>query len=129
MIHRALMGSLERFFGILIEHFVGAFPTWLAPVQVILLPIADSQHEYARQLQEKLKAEGIRVESDLRPEKLGHKIREAQLQKIPYMVVLGAKELESGSVAPRSRSRGDLGSMKLEAFISALQDEIKNRQT
>jgi threonyl-tRNA synthetase len=128
MIHRALMGSVERFFGILIEHFAGAFPTWLAPVQVILLPIAEGQHDYAKKIQERLTAEGLRVESDLRSEKLGHKIREAQLEKIPNMLVLGGKEESSQLVALRSRSKGDLGAMKLEEFLSLIQEEIKNRK-
>src|SRR5690606_31947788 len=113
MIHRALMGSLERFFGILIEHYAGAFPLWLAPVQALVIPIKDDLHEYAGQVWQELKSHGIRAEMDLRNEKLGHKIREAQLQKVPYMLVVGAKERDAGQVSVRSRVEGDRGTMAL----------------
>lgn len=127
MIHRALMGSLERFFGILVEHFAGAFPTWLAPVQVTLLPIADAQLDYADEVLQKLRAAGIRAQTDVRTEKLGAKIREAQLQKIPNMLVLGGKEKEAGTVSVRSRTKGELGSMKVEEFLSFIKIEIDGR--
>ena len=104
MIHRALFGSLERFFGVLIEHYAGAFPLWLSPKQVILLPIADRHHDYAKEVAAKLKAEGFRVAVDDRSEKTGFKIREAQLQKIPYMLVIGDKEAETGESASRPGS-------------------------
>jgi threonyl-tRNA synthetase len=127
MIHRALMGSLERFFGILIEHFAGAFPTWLAPVQVALLPISDAQNVYAEEICQRLRAEGIRAHVDQRSEKLGAKIRESQLQKVPHMLVLGAKEQEAGLVSLRSRSQGDRGQMKFDEFLGLLKKDITER--
>ncbi|HCU25095.1 MAG TPA: threonine--tRNA ligase, partial [Deltaproteobacteria bacterium] len=127
MVHRALMGSLERFFGILIEHYAGAFPLWLAPVQAILLPITDAQNPYAAELATALRAEGIRAEVDFRSEKLGHKIREAQLQKIPHMLVLGKNEQAAGEISLRSRREGDKGTMKSAAYIEYLQKEIELR--
>ncbi|MDO4540477.1 MAG: threonine--tRNA ligase [Syntrophomonadaceae bacterium] len=127
MIHRVIYGSIERFIGILTEHFAGAFPAWLAPVQARLLPITDRQHEYARQLYERLNAAGIRAETDLRSEKIGYKIREGQLQKIPYLLVIGDKEIESGAVSVRHRKEGDLGPQPVEAFIAMLQTEVKER--
>lgn len=120
MIHRALMGSLERFFGVLIEHYAGAFPLWLAPVQVILIPIKDSCLDFSTTLETQLKAKGYRVEVDSRNEKLGLKIREAQLQKIPYMLVLGEKEVAAQKVSVRCRSKGDLGQMSSEEFLNLL---------
>ncbi len=125
MIHRALMGSLERFFGVLIEHYAGAFPFWLAPTQIILLPVNDAQVPYAKQVQEKLAGQGFRVELDSRSEKLGLKIREAQLGKYPYMAVVGAKEQEAGTVSLRSRSEGDKGVLKIEDLILLFQKELK----
>lgn len=127
MIHRVVFGSIERFIGILTEHFAGAFPMWLAPVQVKILPIAERHHAYAQALEEKLAAAGLRVEADLRSEKIGYKIREAQLQKIPYMLVMGDKEAEQGNVSVRSRKDGDLGSMTLEAFIERAQQEVADK--
>ncbi|MCX7694986.1 MAG: threonine--tRNA ligase [Caloramator sp.] len=127
MIHRVIFGSIERFIGILIEHYAGAFPTWLAPVQVKILPVTDRANEYARQLEEKLKENGIRVESDLRNEKIGYKIREAQLQKVPYMLILGDKELEAGNVSVRSRKDGDMGTMAVEEFVSKIREEIDKK--
>src|SRR5690606_15404007 len=109
MLHRTILGSLERFFGILIEQYAGAFPYWLAPVQVKLLSISEDFLGYAKEVQEQLANKGIRVEVDSRDEKLGKKIRDAQMQKIPYMVVLGEKEMSNREVAPRERSKGDLG--------------------
>lgn len=128
MIHRVIYGSMERFIGILTEHFGGAFPTWLSPVQVRILPITDRQHEYAHQVLADLKASGVRAEIDDRSEKIGYKIREGQLQKIPYLLVLGDKEIEMGGVAVRHRKQGDLGSQKLDEFIKMIKDEILNRR-
>jgi len=127
MVHRALLGSLERFFGVLIEHYGGAFPLWLAPVQVSVLMISDAQKKYCDGLVEKLREAGLRVELDDRSEKLGLKIREAQMQKVPYMLVVGAKEAEAASVAVRSRSKGDLGAMAADKFIEMALDEAKNK--
>ncbi len=126
MLHRVVFGSIERFIGILIEHYVGAFPTWLAPVQVKLLPIADNHKQYAEKLKSELEKNGIRVELDDRQEKIGYKIREAQLQKIPYMLVLGDKEVEANAVGVRSRKDGDIGQMKLQDFIEKVQKEVEN---
>ena len=109
VIHRAIFGSFERFIALLIEHYAGAFPLWLAPVQVVVLPIADRHAEYARSVRDRLAAAGLRVELDERQEKIGYKIREAQLQKIPYMLVAGDREAAEATVAVRSRSGGDLG--------------------
>ena len=125
MLHRAILGSIERFLGILIENFAGAFPTWLAPVQVRILPIADKHKEYAEKLKEKLEEYDIRVELDEREEKIGYKIREAQLQKIPYMLIIGDKEVEANAVGIRSRSDGDIGAMGLEDFISKIKKEVE----
>ena len=125
MIHRALFGSFDRFIGIITEHFAGAFPTWLAPVQVRILPIADSHKEYAEKLKEKLEEYDIRVELDEREEKIGYKIREAQLQKIPYMLIVGDKEVEANAVGVRSRKDGDIGAMRVEDFINKIEEEIK----
>ena len=128
MIHRVVFGSIERFIGILIEHFAGAFPTWLAPVQVRVLPISDKYMEYGQKVLAELKAAGIRAEIDTKAEKIGYKIREARLQKIPYMLVVGAKEEEDGVVSVRSRFKGDEGQKGLDAFISDIKEEIKNRE-
>ena len=127
MIHRALLGSLERFFGVLIEHFAGRFPPWLAPVQAVVLNITDRQAEYAGQIAESLKNQGFRAEADLRNEKIGFKIREHTLQRVPYLLVVGDRELESGTVAVRSRSGEDLGSMALEGFVDRLAKEVAMR--
>jgi threonyl-tRNA synthetase len=123
MLHTAAFGSIERFIGILTEHYAGAFPLWLAPVQVTVLPITDRAHEYAQAVADQLEALGFRVETDLRNEKIGYKIREAQLQKILYMLVLGDKETESGAVTVRARADGDLGSVSLADFIAGLTEE------
>lgn len=128
MIHRVAFGSIERFIGILIEHFAGAFPTWLAPVQVKVLPISDKFMDYARQVTEQLDQEGIRVELDVRSEKIGYKIREAQMQKVPYMLVVGQKEAEDGVVAVRSRFLGDEGQKPLEEFITSIKAEIESKE-
>ncbi len=118
MIHRVVFGSIERFIGILIEHYAGKFPLWLAPVQVKVLPISDKHIEYAKKVCEELKAASIRCEADLRAEKIGYKIRSAQLEKVPYMLIVGQKEEENGTVSVRSREQGDLGEERLEQFIS-----------
>ncbi len=123
MVHRALLGSLERFFGILIEHYAGAFPLWLAPVQAVLIPVSDKQAAAAREVAAKLRAEDFRVVVDERAEKMGAKIRDAQMQKVPYMLVLGGREIENGTVSVRGRVAGDLGAMPLEAFIGKMDAE------
>jgi len=123
MVHRALLGSLERFFGILIEHYAGAFPLWLAPVQAVLIPVTDKQIAAAEEVAAKLRAKDFRVQVDGRPEKMGAKIRDAQMQKIPYMLVMGGREIENGTVSVRSRVAGDEGAMPLEAFIDKLDAE------
>ena len=127
MIHRAAFGSLERFIGVITEHFAGAFPTWIAPVQVKVLPITDRAAEASRAAQAALAAKGVRVECDLRNEKIGFKIREAQMQKVPYMLVLGDKEVEQQLVSVRARKEGDLGTMTLEAFMDKLLEEISTK--
>ena len=128
MIHRAIFGSFERFIGILTEHFAGVFPTWLSPVQVKILPISAEKHmEYSKELLEKLENLGFRVELDERNEKIGYKIREAQVQKIPYMLVVGDKEIENKAVGVRSRKDGDLGAMAVDEFIAKLKEEVENK--
>jgi threonyl-tRNA synthetase len=127
MIHRALFGSIERFFGVLIEHFAGAFPFWLAPVQVAVLPITDRVNEYAEKVASDLRAAGVRVETNLRSEKIGAKIRDAQLQKIPFMLVLGDREMEEGKVAVRERTKGDIGTMSLDEFSEMARTLIRTR--
>lgn len=128
MIHRTVYGSIERFIGILIEHYAGAFPVWLAPVQVKVLPITNRAHEYAEKVAKELTDCGFRVETDLRSEKIGYKIREAQMEKIPYMLVVGDKEAESGQLAVRSRSGGDLGAMSCGDFTAMLSKAVAERQ-
>jgi threonyl-tRNA synthetase len=127
MVHRALLGSVERFFGILIEHYAGAFPLWLAPVQVEICPVSEKVIDYARHLNETLKNHGVRVHLDERNEKLPAKIRDAQLQKIPYMLVVGPKEAEAGTVSVRHRSKGDLGPRPIADFVATLKEEITSR--
>jgi threonyl-tRNA synthetase len=127
VIHRAIFGSFERFMALLIEHFAGAWPLWLAPVQVAVLPIADRHLEYARGVQARLAAAGLRVELDARVEKIGYKIREAQLQKVPYMLVTGDREVAEGSVSVRSRFGGDLGAKPVGEFIDAASEEIRRK--
>ncbi len=128
MIHRVVFGSIERFIAILTEHYAGAFPTWLAPVQVKLLPISEAQHPRVLEIEKQLEDQGIRVELDLRNEKIGYKIREAQLQKIPYMLVIGEREVETGTVAVRSRKDGDLGTMQLNELIERILNQVKAHQ-
>jgi threonyl-tRNA synthetase len=127
MIHRVVFGSIERFIGIITEHFAGAFPVWLAPVQARVMPITDRSAEYSKEVAKRLDEAGVRVETDLRNEKIGYKIREAQGQKIPYMLVIGDKEAESGTVSVRTRSGGDMGAMKLDEFIEKVTSQIKTR--
>ncbi len=127
MIHRTAFGSIERFIGILIEQFAGAFPLWLAPVQVKVIPVSERHLEYAGQIRDQLHAAGLRCEVDDRSEKMGYKIREAQMMKIPYMLVVGDKEIENGTVAVRSRAGGDLGVMEPAAFLARAQEEIASR--
>ncbi len=127
MIHRVAFGSIERFIGILIEHFAGAFPTWLAPVQVKVLPISDKYMDYAKQVFDTLEEAGIRTEIDTRAEKIGYKIREAQMNKVPYMLVVGAKEEENKAVSVRSRFAGDEGQKELSAFMESVKEEIAAR--
>lgn len=127
MIHRALMGSLERFFGVLIEHYAGAFPTWLSPVQALVMTITDKQITYADGVLDKLRKAGIRAEIDKRNEKIGYKIREAQIQKVPYMLVVGDKEMENEGVAVRKRSGEDLGFMDADGFIAMIKEECMQK--
>ena len=127
MIHRVVLGSIERFIGVITEHFGGAFPTWLAPVQVKVMPITDRSRDYAQSVADELDKYGVRVECDFRNEKIGYKIREAQSRKIPYMLVIGDKEAENGTVSVRTRSGGDKGAMALDAFIESVTQEISSR--
>lgn len=127
MIHRVVFGSIERFIGVITEHFAGAFPLWLAPVQVKVMPITDRSKEYAGDVAKKLSTAGIRVETDYRNEKIGYKIREAQMQKIPYMLVIGDKEAEDGTVSVRTRTGGDEGNMNMNEFLDKISAEIKSR--
>ncbi|MEE9168231.1 MAG: threonine--tRNA ligase, partial [bacterium] len=124
MIHRALLGSLERFFGILIEHYGGAFPVWLAPTQAIVIPITERHQEYAAQCLERISGSGIRAQLDDRNEKVGYKIREAETQKIPYMLIIGDKEVEQGMVSLRKRRKGDVGQIDLDNLISMIGEEV-----
>jgi len=127
MVHRALYGSIERFFGILLEHYAGAFPVWLAPIQAAVLPITDRQAEYAKTIRDRLDAAGIRVHLDDRNEKVNLKIREAQLQKIPYMLVVGDREAQSGQVSVRHRKHGDQGARPLADFIAEVQKQAASK--
>ena len=127
MIHRVVFGSIERFIGVITEHFAGAFPVWLSPVQVKVMPITDRAADYAKSVAAKLDAAKVRVETDLRNEKIGYKIREAQMQKIPYMLVVGDKEAEAGTVSVRTRAGVDLGAMPLDEFMAKIGEEISTR--
>ncbi|SHH91127.1 threonyl-tRNA synthetase [Sporanaerobacter acetigenes DSM 13106] len=128
MIHRTILGSIERFMGILIEHYAGKFPVWLAPIQISILPISDKFNDYAYELQKKFEENSMRAEVDDRTEKIGYKIREAQLQKIPYMLVVGEKEVENGLVSVRKRDEGDLGQIEVEKFVDKVAEEIKSKK-
>ncbi len=127
MVHRALFGSMERFFGVLIEHYAGAFPFWLAPVQAAVLPITDRVNEYAEKVASELRSAGLRVETNLRSEKIGAKIRDAQLQKVPFMLVLGDREMEQGNVAVRERTKGDIGVMSIDEFVEIARRLVDSR--
>jgi threonyl-tRNA synthetase len=127
MVHRAIMGSIERFIGLLIEHYAGLFPTWLAPTQVVIIPVSDKYLEYADEVYEKLKGAGIRVKLDDESAKVGYKIRKAELMKIPYMLIVGEREQQSGTVSVRSKREGDLGAMDLNAFLDKILTEIKEK--
>jgi threonyl-tRNA synthetase len=128
MIHRAPFGSMERFMGILIEHFAGAFPLWLAPEQARILPVSEKYSDYGRKVENQLKGDSFRVSGDYRPEKVGYKIREAQLEKIPYMLVVGEKEAAAGTVAVRDRVDGDQGVMTVPEFLGRLHDEVREKR-
>jgi threonyl-tRNA synthetase len=127
VIHRTSIGCYERTLALLLEKYAGALPTWLAPEQVKLLPIIDKQHGYAKEVRDKLQSYGLRVETDLRNEKIGYKIREAQLEKVPYMLVAGEKEMQNGEVSVRDRKLGDIGTMKVDDFIRIIKDKILNK--
>ena len=127
MIHRVVLGSIERFIGVITEHFAGAFPAWLAPVQVKVLPVTDRAEEYAKEISAKLDAAGFRVEVDGRNEKIGKKIREATLEKIPYMLVVGDRDMENQTVSVRMRSGEDLGAMSLEDFTAKLKEVVDTK--
>jgi threonyl-tRNA synthetase len=127
MIHRALLGAWERFFGLLIEHYAGAFPVWLAPVQVKVIPVADRHNDHAARITKEMKKRGIRAEVDDRGERMNQKIRQAQLEKIPYMIILGDKEIESDSVSVRCRSGEQLPAMPLKDFIKRITKEIADK--
>ena len=128
VIHRAIFGSFERFIALLIEHYAGAFPLWLAPVQAMVVPIADRHADYAESVAERLRAAGLRVEVDARGEKMGYKIREAQLRKIPYMLVTGDREAADDAVAVRHRTEGDQGARPVDGFIDDARDEVARRR-
>ena len=127
VLHRAVTGTTERFLGVLIEHFAGAFPLWLAPVQAALIPITDKQMEYAREVARQLAEAGLRVEIDDSRDRMQGKIRRAQLQKVPYMLIIGGKEQEAGAVAVRMRSGDDLGAIPVAAFLERAVQEVKSR--
>ena len=127
MIHRVVLGSIERFIGVITEHFAGAFPTWLSPVQVKILPVTDRANDYAAKLSAQLDAQGYRVEVDARNEKIGKKIREAQLEKVPYMLIVGDRDIENGTVSPRHRAEGALGAMSIDAFTAILKEDVEKK--
>ncbi|MDO5441737.1 MAG: threonine--tRNA ligase, partial [Bacillota bacterium] len=128
MIHRVVFGSVERFIGIITEHFAGAFPTWLAPVQVKILPVTDRAFDYADSIKTTLEANGLRVQIDKRNEKTGRKIRDAQLEKVPYMLVVGDRDIEAGTVSPRHRTDGDLGAMGLNDFVKTIKEVVDSKE-
>ncbi|MBU3196587.1 threonine--tRNA ligase [Clostridium algidicarnis] len=128
MVHRVVFGSIERFIGILIEHFAGAFPTWLSPVQVKVLPISEKFHDYAKQVEKQLKEKDIRVESDFRAEKIGYKIREGRMERVPYLLIVGEKEVENNEISVRSRKNGDEGVSSLDSFIEKIQKEVETKE-
>jgi threonyl-tRNA synthetase len=127
MVHRALFGSMERFFAILVEHYAGAFPLWLAPEQIRIIPITDSQHERAEEIASEFRKAGIRVKVDKRSESLGSKIRNSRNERIPYMGILGEKEAESGLISVRNRKEGELGTMSPDELLEKMLNEIKDK--
>jgi threonyl-tRNA synthetase len=127
MIHRAILGSLERFIGILIEEYAGHFPSWLAPQQAVVMNITDNQAEYVQEVAKKLQKAGFRASADLRNEKIGFKIREHTLKRVPYMLVCGDQEMEAGEIAVRTRKGKDLGKYKIDEFVSLLENEVRTR--
>jgi threonyl-tRNA synthetase len=127
VIHRAILGSFERFIAILIEHYAGAFPLWLAPIQAVVMPLVDRHVPYAAAVRDRLAAAGLRVELDARQEKIGYKIREAQLQKVPYMLVIGDREQAEGTVSVRTRTGGDQGASPIDAFIASAREEVARK--
>ena len=128
MIHRVVLGSIERFIGVITEHFAGAFPLWLYPEQVVVIPVSNEFNEYAEKVNAQLEAAGLRVHADLRNEKMGYKIREAQLQKTPYMLIVGEREMLDGTVSVRSRSEGDIGAIAVGDFIDRANEEIRTKK-
>jgi len=128
MIHRTILGSIERFMGILIEHYAGKFPVWIAPVQATILPISDKFNDYAYEIKKEMENKGIRVTVDDRAEKIGYKIREARLQRIPYMLIVGKKEVDNRSVSVNKRDEGDIGQFKLGEFVDKVLEEVKNKR-
>ncbi len=128
MVHRAILGSMERFIGILIEHYAGALPVWLSPVQVVVMNITDRQADYVREVAKSLTDQGFRVEMDLRNEKIGFKIREHTLQRVPFLIVAGDREVDSGQVAVRTRTGEDLGSLPLAEFVTRLREDVDARR-
>ena len=128
MVHRTILGSIERFMGILIEHYAGKFPIWLAPVQATILPISDKFNDYAYEIKKEMEDKGIRVSIDDRAEKIGYKIREARLQRIPYMLIVGEKEVEGRLVSINKRDEGDIGQFKVDEFMNRVMEEVENRQ-
>jgi threonyl-tRNA synthetase len=129
MVHRALYGSIERFFGVLIEHYAGNFPVWLSPVQVVMIPISERHASYAEQVAEKLKSAGVRVHVDARNEKMNAKIREHTIQKVPFLLVVGDKEAEAGEVSVRVRGKGDEGKASVDSFVSRIRSLIDSRSS
>ena len=128
MIHRVVLGSIERFIGVITEHFAGAFPTWLAPVQAKFLPVTDRANEYCEKVAAQLEEQGFRTEVDYRNEKIGRKIRDAQTEKVPYMVIVGDRDMENGTVSPRHRADGDLGAMSVDEFSALLKRVVDNKE-
>jgi threonyl-tRNA synthetase len=128
VIHRAISGSLERFMGVMIEHFAGAFPLWLSPVQVAIIPISEKHFDYAKKIEKELQKNDIRIELKNENETLGKKIRAAEMQKIPYLLIIGDKEIEAQSVSVRQRGKGDLGAIKIDAFAEKIKNEIETKK-
>ena len=128
MIHRTILGSIERMIGILIEHYAGKFPVWLAPVQATILPISDKFNDYAYEIKKEMKDKGLRISIDDRAEKIGYKIREARLKRIPYMLIVGEKEVDGRLVSVNKRDEGDIGQFKLEEFVDKIIEEVEEKK-